>query len=43
MLQVTNIVRVQNFTDISDKFNPMGICSTENHAQKYITKLYVNL
>jgi hypothetical protein len=34
----TNLAR--NFEVMSGKFNVMGICTRENHAQKHITKMH---
>jgi hypothetical protein len=35
MLKISNIVRVQNFEVISNKFNIMGTYTSKNSAQKY--------
>jgi hypothetical protein len=38
VLAITNMVAVQNFEVISDKFNVVGICTSEDYVQKWTTK-----
>jgi len=40
MSAITDIVMVQNFEVLSEKFNAVRICISENYIQKCITKLY---
>jgi hypothetical protein len=39
MLKVTNMATVRNFEVIAGNFNLIRICSSENYAQKWMTKL----
>jgi hypothetical protein len=40
MSAVTNVAMVQKFEVIPKTFNVVGICTSRNAAQKWITKLY---
>jgi hypothetical protein len=37
--KITNMIMVQNFERISDKFIIPGICTSENFAQKWSIKI----
>jgi hypothetical protein len=40
VLTIKNMAMVRNFQDIFDKFNVVGIYTSENYALKWINKLY---